>query len=194
MKKLQIEKKDAILVAIDFQEKLLPAMKNADELENTVAKLIKGCRVLGVDILLTQQYTKGLGETTAPILEALTCELFDGYVPKTTVTPIEKTDFSAMKVAEFREALKASGKNTVILCGIEAHICVQQTCLDMLEAGYEVFVINDCISSRSNSDKKYSVRRMSEAGAVCTTYESALYEMLGGAKEDGFKQISKIVK
>lgn len=194
MKKLQIEKNDAILVAIDFQEKLLPAMKNADELEETVIKLIQGCRVLGVPVIVTQQYTKGLGETTAPIRAALTEELFEGYVPAASFTPIEKTDFSAMKVEEFKEALKAEGKNTVILCGIEAHICVQQTCIELLEAGYDVFVINDCISSRSSSNKKYSVRRMSEAGAICTTYESALYEMLGGAKEAGFKQISRIVK
>jgi len=86
-----IEKKEII----DFQEKLMPAIKNTEELEKTAAKLIQGCRVLGLDILLTQQYTKGLGATTAPILEALTSELFDGYVPETTVTPIEKTDFSA---------------------------------------------------------------------------------------------------
>jgi len=194
MKNLMVNKEDAVLVLIDFQEKLLPAMTDAEELEQTVIKLIQGCRVMGTDILVTQQYTKGLGFTTAPITEAITAELFDGYVPAAEFSYIEKTTFSAMKTAEFAEALAATGKKTVILAGIEAHICTQQTCLQLLEKGYNVFVISDAIASRSQHNKECGEKRMAAAGAVVTTYEAVLYEMLGGAGKEGFKQISKIVK
>jgi nicotinamidase-related amidase len=108
--------------------------------------------------------------------------------------PVEKASFSAMGEPVFVEALEKLGRKTVIIAGIEAHVCVQQTVIDLLEKGYTVFVANDCIASRSNTDKKYAQRRMGEAGAVGTTFESILFELLGGAKEPGFKQISALVK
>ena len=190
----QLKKEEAVLVLVDFQERLMPAMKSTEELSQTVVKLVKGVRVLQIPILVTQQYTKGLGPTAEEIAKALTEELFDGFTPAADYAPIEKTSFSALKEPAFVEALKACGRRSVILAGIEAHICVQQTALDLLAAGYEVFVVSDCIASRSNNDKKYSQRRMGDAGACGTTYESVLYELLGGAKEPGFKQISAIVK
>src|SRR5665648_933389 len=110
---------------------------------------------------------------------------------------IKKED-AVLVVIDFQErlmpAMKNSGKRTVLLTGIEAHVCVQQTALDLLEEGYQVFLVNDAVSSRDNTDKKYAQRRICEAGAVGTTYEAVLFELLGGAKEDGFKQISGIVK
>ena len=99
-----------------------------------------------------------------------------------------------MGESAFVEALEKLGRKTVIIAGIEAHVCVQQTVIDLLEKGYTIFVANDCIASRSNTDKKYAQRRMGDAGAVGTTFESILFELLGGAKEPGFKQISAIVK
>lgn len=192
-KALKLIKEEAIFVGIDFQERLMPAMKNKEELEETAVKLVKGCRILGVPILMTQQYTKGLGPTTADITKALTCELGED-LPETTFSPVEKTSFSAMGEPAFVEALEKSGRKMVIIAGIEAHVCVQQTVIDLLEKGYHVFVANDCISSRSNTDKKYSQRRMGDAGAVGTTYESILFELCGGAREPGFKQISALVK
>lgn len=193
MKVLKIKKEDAVLVAIDFQQKLMPVMKNADELERTMEKLIKGCRHVGVPILVTQQYTKGLGATVEPLINALEAPL-DENIGEAEFAPIEKTTFSAMGEPEFVKALEATGKKTVIITGIEAHICVQQTTLDLLEACYNVFLVNDAVASRSNMDKKYAVRRMSDAGAIGTTYESVLFELVGGAKQPGFKQISAIVK
>ncbi len=184
MMNLKIQKEDAVLVVIDFQEKLMPAMKNSQELECKMVKLIKGCIVLDVPIITTQQYTKGLGET----IETIKAAMGENFLP------IEKTSFSAMGEPNFVEVLETSGKRTVILTGIEAHVCVQQTALDLLEEGYQVFLVNDAISSRDNADKKYAQRRICEAGAVGTTYEAVLFEILGGAKEDGFKQISGIVK
>ena len=183
MRKLTIDKDDAALVVIDYQEHIVPAMDGADELVETSAKFIKGCRVLDVPIMVTQQYTKGLGETVAPIKEALG-----------EFIHIEKKTFSSLDTKEFKEKLEGSGKDTIIVIGIEAHVCVEQTALALIQEGYDVFVITDCIASRHKKDLKEAERRMTHAGAVLTTYEAALFEMLGGAGEPGFKEISAIVK
>lgn len=190
----RIKKEDAVLVIVDFQEKLLPAMKKSEELEETIVRFAKGCRTLGLDIIVTEQYPKGLGRTTAAINEALTAELFEGEIPKEEYVPVEKTVFSAMRDGVFAERLREIGKRTVLLCGIEAHICTQQLCMDLLEEGYNVFVIEDGISSRSKHNKKVACTRMTAAGAVLTTYEAALYEMLEGKDSLEFKKISKIIK
>ncbi|MEL7654610.1 MAG: hydrolase [Bacillota bacterium] len=192
-KVLKLKKEDAVLVGIDFQEKLMPAMKNNEEVVAAAVKLVKGCRILGVPAVMTQQYTKGLGETVPAISAALT-EPVGEENSSTVFNPVEKTSFSAMGEPAFVETLEKLGRKTVIIAGVEAHVCVQQTVIDLLESGYNVFVANDCISSRSNTDKKYSQRRMGDAGAVGTTYESILFELCGGAKEAGFKQISALVK
>lgn len=192
-KVLRLRKEDTVLVGIDFQERLMPAMKNNEELEEIAVKLAKGCRILGVPAIMTQQYTKGLGATIPSITAALT-EPIGEEIPAAEFEPVEKTSFSAMGEPAFVEKLKNLGRKTVIIAGIESHVCVQQTVIDLLDSGYTVFVANDCISSRSNTDKKYSQRRMGDAGAVGTTYESILFELCKGAKEPGFKQISALVK
>ena len=174
---------DSILVVIDCQTKLMPAINNTDVLEETVAKLAKGIRVLGVPAVVTQQYTKGLGPTTDLICEALG-----------DFGPVEKTTFSAMGCPEFAEAMKAAGRKNVIMTGTETHICVQQTTLELLDAGYNVYLVQDCVGSRKDNDKDTACQRMAAAGAVVTTYEAVLYELLKGAKAEGFKEISAIVK
>jgi len=190
---LKLRKEDAVLVGIDLQGRLMPVVKGGGELEAAAVKLVKGCRILGVPVIVTQQYTKGLGETVPAVAAALT-EPIGEEIGAAEFQPIEKTSFSAMGEPAFVEALEALGRKTVIVAGIEAHVCVQQTVLDLLEKGYNVFIVNDCISSRSNTDKKYSQRRMAEAGTVGTTFESILFELLKGAREPGFKQISALVK
>lgn len=183
MKVVRISQKDAILVLIDFQKRLMPAMENREGLAKSVIKLIKGCQILGVSWLITQQYTKGLGPTIPPIDEAL-----GNY------SPIEKTSFSAMKEPAFVRALEETGKRTTIIAGIESHVCVLQTSLDLLQAGYHVFLPADCISSRRKSDKKYALLRMAQAGIYLTTYEAVLFELCGGSHLPGFKEISALVK
>ena len=183
MKPIKLIKEEAILVLIDFQERIMSAMKDPDDLEEAVIKLVKGCEILEVPILVIQQYTKGLGPTIPGIHNALG-----------QYEPIEKTTFSAMGQPAFVEKLKESGRNTVILTGIEAHVCVLQTALDLLEAGYQVFLVKDCVSSRKGGDRKVAIARMKASGAVETTYESALFELLKGARQEGFKDISALVK
>ncbi len=187
----RIKKEDALLLAIDFQEKLMPAMNEKEALEAAMVKLVKGCRVMEVPILVTQQYTKGLGATIPSIDAALTSELAG---TKFEYEPFEKTSFSAMRQADFAAELKKQEKKTILITGIEAHICVEQTVIDLLENGYEVFVVGDCISSRKAMDKEYAQLRMIAAGAVFTSMESVLFELCGGAREVGFKDISVIIK
>ena len=178
-----IMRDDAVLVAVDFQTKLMPAMADPETLEKTVIRMAQGIKALEVPVIVTQQYTKGLGPTVTPIAEALG-----------SFEPVEKTTFSAMAEETFVRALENSGRKSVILIGIEAHICVQQTALELLEQGYSVYVIQDCVASGKESDCLCSLNRMAAAGAVITTYEAVLYELLRGAKAEGFKAVSAIVK
>lgn len=182
---IKLNKENTVLVLIDIQERLLPAM---DEMERSLLEdrnlvLTKGCKVLNVPILVTQQYTKGLGPTIPSLREALG-----------EFTPVEKTAFSAGREPSFMEALEALGKKIVILTGIEAHVCVMQTALDLMEKGYTVFLPVDCIGSRKPMDKKFAAKRMASAGAQLATCESVLFELCGGAREPGFKEISALVK
>lgn len=185
MNVITLKKEDAVLVLIDIQERLLPVVdeKERELLENRNLVLTKGCRALDVPILATQQYTKGLGPTIPSLREALG-----------EFTPIEKTAFSAVREPSFMEALAALGKKTVILTGIEAHVCVMQTALDLMEKGYTVFLPVDCICSRKPMDKKLAAQRMEGAGVQLATCESVLFELCGGAREPGFKEISALVK
>lgn len=179
----RIIREDAILVMVDFQERLMPAMKDAEALEKSVVKLVQGIRTLEVPVLVTQQYTKGLGATIPAIAKTLV-----------EFSPIEKTDFSATGEIDFLEALNETGKTTVILCGIETHVCVAQTALHLLELGYDVFLVEDAVSSRDKNDKKCAIKRMVQAGARPVTVEAVLFELLVTAKAAEFKEISRIVK
>jgi nicotinamidase-related amidase len=179
----RLKREDVVLVMIDFQERLMPAMRDHDDLEESVCKLVNGIRALDVPVLVTQQYTKGLGSTVPAIAEALGAFL-----------PIEKTDFSAAGELNFLEALNETGKTSIILCGIETHVCVAQTALTLLELGYDVFLVEDAVSSRDKTDKKTAIKRMVQAGARPVTVEAVLFELLGTAKAVEFKEISRIVK
>ena len=132
MKVNKIKKEDAVLLVVDFQERLMPSIKDYDTLGQTTAKLIKGCRILSVPIIVTQQYTKGLGETIPVLKAALEDADYD---------LIEKTSFSCLGEPTFLEALQKTEKKTVLVTGIESHICVQQTVIDLQENGYNVFLI-----------------------------------------------------
>lgn len=177
------KKDDSLLIAIDYQEKLLPAIAENERVTERSARLISCMRVLDIPVLVTQQYTKGLGETVEMISSALG-----------EFEPIEKTTFSCMRTDGFRKAFLSAGRKTVAVCGVEAHICVQQTVLELLEEGYRVIVVSDCVGSRDGKDLEVSLSRMEKQGAVITTYEALVYELLGSSEAEGFREISKIVK
>lgn len=173
---------NTIMLVIDIQTRLLPSIHNHNELEQKTTVCIKGCKLLDIPIILLQQYTKGLGETVPLLKTAL-----DGIVP------VEKITFSAYQTVEFVDKLKEHGKKNVIITGIEAHICVQMTVLELLAAGYNVYVAADCIGSRKETDKAYAEQRMRQAGAVITTLESILFELLVRADHPARKEITKLV-
>lgn len=180
---MTINREDTIAVFIDFQEKLMPAMYRREELEDKVCRLAEGLKVLGIPHIVTQQYTKGIGETVLSVAAAIG-----------EFEPIDKTTFSCMSHVDFVNQLEIASRPNVVVCGIEAHICLQQTVEQLLAEGYRVYVPVDCCSSRSQNDLLWATERMEKAGAVMTTYESVLYELLKDSKAEGFREISKIVK
>ncbi len=174
----------AVFVSIDYQEKLVPAMYEHEELIADSVKFIRGLKAIGVPGLATTQYAKGLGDTVPEIKEAL---------GDTEV--IDKNTFSVCGSDAFRSAFAeiAEGKD-VIAIGIETHICLEQSVLDMIDMGCTVYVPADCVSSRRKKDKDTALRRLEKAGCIVTSYEALLFEMIRGAKHPAFKEISAIVK
>ena len=158
---------NTVVVAIDFQDRLFPVMHEKEKLLKNVLKLIKGAQALQIPVILTEQYPKGLGPTLPEIKELL---------PDTQ--PIEKTCFSCCDEGNFSRALETSKRKQVLICGIEAHICVYQTTMALLRAGYEVQVVTDCVSSRDPENKMVSLFKMGSGGASPTTVETALFELL----------------
>ncbi|MBE6032074.1 MAG: hydrolase [Clostridiales bacterium] len=182
----RITKENAVLVVVDLQERLFPAMAEREVVEPKCAKLIEGARLFKLPIIVTEQYPKGLGPTTPDIMAAL------GDQENCTIIP--KAAYSVMEDPAVVEAMEATGRKTVLLCGIEGHVCVQQTALDLLARGYDVFLVQDCISSRSLTDLTYARARMQEAGVLSTTMEAALFELCVTSKAPEFKALSALVK
>jgi nicotinamidase-related amidase len=182
-KPVLLSPENTVLVAIDFQERLFPAMHEKEKLLRQVVRLIQGVKVLEIPVILTEQYPKGLGPTLPEIAELLP-----------DVKPIEKTCFSCCDADEFQQALGATHRKQVLICGIEAHICVYQTAIALKQADYEVQVVSDCVSSRDPENKMVSLFKLGGSGINPTTMETALFELLKVASGDSFKQISNIVK
>ena len=169
----------AILVVVDIQEAFRPAIDEFDGVVDASAALIQGARALDVPIVVTEQYPRGLGDTVPELLEHL------GGVER-----LSKTVFAASQADGF----SLGGRDQAILCGVEAHVCVSQTALDLLEAGAAVHVAADAVSSRTAANRAVGLRRMEEAGATTSSMEMALFELLGAAGGDAFKTIQRLVK
>ena len=176
---MRIERENTVALVIDYQEKLVPVMDEKERLIQNSSILLAGLKYLGVPMIVTQQYTKGLGITVQEIREAMES---DDYIDK-----ISFTAFDSVK-EQIRD------KKFVIVCGIEAHICVLQTVIDLVEEGFVPVVVEDCISSRKPNDKEVAIRRMLEEGAIVTTYESLLFELLKIAGTEESKRIQRLIK
>lgn len=185
---MRIKTEDSIFVAIDFQDRLVPAMYNSEELVDKVTKLVKGLKALGLPSITTQQYTKGLGYTDKRIAAAM------GFENPEDLPFVEKSSFSAMDCPEFKAKLEASGRRNVIIAGIEGHVCVTQTAIDLKAAGFNPVMIADCISSRKKVDYKIGMKRWGSEGAVISCFESILFELCRYSGTAEFKQISALVK
>jgi nicotinamidase-related amidase len=172
-----------VLVVIDVQDKLFRVMPDREAVSASLQKLISGMQVLGVPVVFTEQNPRGLGPTIAELA---------GLVPG--LSPIPKFSFSCCGEGRFVRELKALGRCQVLLCGIELHVCVYQTAVDLLASGYEVQVVADCVTSRMAENKEIGLARLGKSGAALTTTEMALFELLKTAESDVFKEISRIVK
>ena len=180
---MRIEKNDSVLVVVDIQERLFPHIDGHEQLVKNCGILISGARSLEVPILVTEQYSKGLGTTIEPVRDIL-----DNY------SPIEKMSFSCCGESGFLKSLTDLNRKNVILCGIEAHVCVLQTALDLYDQGFQPVLIAECVGSRKQSDKIYAIERMRDTGIIISTYESILFELCREAGTEQFKLISKLVK
>ena len=177
-----LTKDQTALVIIDVQGKLAQIVEESELVIQNIAKAVQCANVLEIPILWLEQYPKGLGTTVETIANEI------------NGTPIEKITFSAYDNEQFVQALEATGCKNILLTGIEAHICVYQTAKHLLANGYNVEVMADCISSRTNGNREVGLQKMLQLGATISSVEMAYFEMLQIAKGDQFKAISKIVK
>jgi nicotinamidase-related amidase len=181
-KKILVREKTALLL-IDIQENILRVMHEPERLIKYSLNLIKGFKALNIPIFYTEQYPKGLGPTAAPLLKEL-----EG------LSVIQKMSFSCSGVPNFFTRLIDNNVSQVVIAGIESHICVEQTALDLIASGFQVDVAVDATSSRKELDYKYALKRMRTHGVEITTSEAILFEILAVAGTDEFKEISNIIK
>ena len=183
---MKLDRTDTVLILIDLQEKLMPVIDGAGEVLRNAERLVRGCHLLGVPVLVTEQYVKGLGGTVEPLRRAL--EETSGY------RPIEKSCFSAAGCDAFAEELARCGRAQILVAGVETHVCVYQTVADLLGRERFVSVVADAVSSRTPSNRELALRRMESDGAKLTSTEMALFELTVHAGTDEFRAISRLVK
>ncbi len=177
-----VNKGNTAFVIIDVQERLMPVIDAEDVVLENANRLIEGSQILGVPLLVTEQYPKGLGHTSAEV------NLPEGQ------EVVEKACFSCVGSDEFNQKLNALNVENLVIAGVEAHICVLKTALDALGAGYKVHVVADAVSSRKQYSKDIALERMRQSGAFVVTTEMILFQLMDAAGSDEFKQISKLIK
>ncbi len=182
--KFFLESSDAVLVVIDVQEKLCRAMdeKVLERLVHNAGILMESARELAIPVVATEQYVKGLGETLPALKEHL------------TGPALEKMTFSCCGDRAFLDRLKELGRRQVIVVGMETHVCVLQTVIELLDAGYCVHLVRDAVMSRRKDNWFVGLETAREAGAVITSTEAALFQLLKVAGTDSFKKLSKLVR
>ena len=179
----RLNRSDAQLVVVDVQERLLPLIHEHESVVSQCIRMIRAARVLDVSTLISEQYPAGLGNTTPALLDAA------GDAPRA-----EKTAFSVCRDEATRNPILNRPQKQVLLIGIEAHVCVLQSALDLLAAGAQPYVLADAVSSRRAFDRDVAFDRLRSAGVVVTTVESAIFELLEFSGTNEFKQILPIVK
>jgi len=181
----------ASLLIIDVQEKLYPACQEPEQIIDNCCFLIKCANRLGVPVVVTEQYPKGLGHSAKPILELLEqpANASEGG------NVVAKTAFSAVPADGFIEKMEENpGRDQVVVAGMESHVCVLQTVMELIERGREVYVVADAVTSRSQHDKIFGLERMRDAGAKIVTRESVMFEWLRVAGTPEFKELSALIK
>lgn len=180
---MRVSRHESLGVIIDIQDRLFPHIYQHEVLEKNVMILIQGLQLLQIPILVTQQYTRGLGETIPSIAEMVK-----------PVHRIEKITFSCCGESNFLAELTRLNKKFIIIAGIEAHVCILQTVPDLIDNGFIPVVVEDCVSSRKENDKRIAIERIRQEGGIITTYESILLELCSVAGSETFKSISRLIK
>ncbi|MDO4286802.1 MAG: hydrolase [Eubacteriales bacterium] len=180
---MRLNKEDTLVMVIDYQEKLMPAMHNKDAFIPRTCMLLKGLKALGIEAIASEQYPKGLGSTVPEIKEAL------GVAPY-----LSKSTFSCMDDEGIRAAVEASNCKNILICGAELHICVLQTAMDLVAEGKTVAIVEDCVGSRTAHDMQIGLIRAQQEGILLTTAEAILFELQKVGSGPVFKTISKLVK
>ncbi|MCC7299544.1 MAG: hydrolase [Verrucomicrobia bacterium] len=175
-------RKNAVLVFIDVQGRLAELVDGSEPLFKNLRRLLEGMKVLDVPVVVTEQIPEKLGATR------------DEFLSFISEPPIAKTSFSCCGEPAFCTAVEKLKRTQIILCGIETHVCVYQTAIDLRDAGYEVQVVTDAVSSRDPANKTLALRRLEVEGISLTGTEMVLFELLGDAKDPAFKSILQIVK
>lgn len=171
------------MAVIDVQEAFRPVVRDFNTVAENVGVLAQAAKILKAPVLVSEQYPKGLGHTVPEVAEHLN-----------GVEAVDKVCFSALGAPRFEKLLARSGCDQVLLCGIESHVCVSQTAHDLLERGFTVHVPCDAVSSRTEQNLKLGLHKMEQAGAVLTSVETALFELLKRAGSDEFKRIQRLIK
>ena len=180
---MRINRENTIALVVDLQDKLVPTVVNSKELISSSICLLKGLKLMKIPILVTQQNTKGLGPTIPEINKTIG-----------NFSYIEKMTFSCYREPAFIRVLNRIGKRNVIIMGLEAHVCILQTTLDLLYNNFTPVIVYDCVSSSSELDKEVALWRMRDVGSVITTCESIIFELCREAGTDEFKELLKLVK
>ena len=173
------------LLIIDEQTRLAAAMPDADwkQVEENSARLLEAAKALDIPVIISEQYPKGLGHTV------------ESLIPKITNDKVfEKTHFSCCQNPDYKKQLISNNRKQLIICGIEAHVCVLQTAIDALDSGFDVFVIADAVCSRDLQHKENALSRLQQAGVIISNHESVMFEWLRDAKHQQFKFISGLLK
>jgi nicotinamidase-related amidase len=180
---MRITKENTVGLIVDIQERLFPAMWEKESLLKNTLTLIQGLTELKIPLLITQQYSKGLGETISEIKSVIH-----------DFSSIEKRDFSCCDELVVIEKLKELDAKNLIICGIESHVCVLQTAVDLKDAGFNPIVVMDCVSSRTKGNFEIARERFRHEGIMMTSYESILFELARSSASPEFKAISRLVK
>lgn len=176
-------REDSLLLIIDFQKAMLKVMDSWERVAARVNQLIRAADVLGVPVLVTEQYPKGLGETIPEVLMTIK-----------SPTVFHKEHFSACLENDFLPTVRSLGSSKIVLTGMEAHVCVLQTALDLIAAGFQVHLVDDAIASRSNENRDTAVNLLRDAGAVVTSTEIVIFQWARRSNTDEFRRILPIVK
>lgn len=179
---MKLKRGDTAILIVDDQERLVPAVSNREAMIERTRMLLQGLKALGVPMIVSEQYPKGLGPTIPEIAELIDSE------------PLPKMTFSCYADEELRKAIDATGCSSVLVCGTETHVCVLQSAIDMKNAGKNVVIVEDCVSSRKPHDIEIGLRRAEEEGVCISTAETVLFELLERADSPEFKIISKLIK